>query len=70
MDAIDKFNNSIDRIGFNFLKFFILIGIIVCILGIISYFKDGDREILKKGIILTIVLIVMFIISKILRGAS
>ncbi|MET7040486.1 hypothetical protein WBZ18_03225 [Clostridium botulinum] len=69
MDAIDKFNSSIDRIGFNFLKFFILMGIIVCILGSISYFKDGDREILKKGIIVTIVLIVMFIISKILRGA-
>ncbi|WP_251862585.1 hypothetical protein [Clostridium sp. Marseille-Q2269] len=70
MDPIDKFINSIDRIGLNFLKFFMLIGIITCIVGIISYFKNGDNETFKKGNIFTIVIIVMFIVSKIAIGAN
>lgn len=70
MDPTDKFINSMNRIGFNFLKFFMLIGIITCIVGLISYFKTGDNETFKKGSIFTIVIIIMFIVSKIVIGAN
>jgi preprotein translocase subunit Sec61beta len=67
---MNQLTNIIDRIGFGILKVFLIFGIIACVLGVVSYFKEGDSETLKLGGTFTIILIIMLIVAKIVTGAS